>query len=138
MSVSPARSRSAVPGPALAAVVLAAVGALPVLYVAAVIWLLGGMSADGSGRGWALLPLAGAVGQVAGAVQLRRRRSWLLLALGCVPAVAFLGWHVLVLVRAAPLETGPTALLVGVLLFPLIALVLAFTAPVRRWVGSRR
>ncbi|MCU1606898.1 MAG: hypothetical protein JWP46_3363 [Modestobacter sp.] len=112
---------------------LAVVGALPVLYLALVIWALGGLSSDGRDRAWALLPLAAAVAQVWGGVRLLRRRGWRLLAVACVPATAFVGWLVLDSASAGQPPPGGPLL---VLLTPVVALGLAVTPRVRAWVQA--
>jgi hypothetical protein len=135
MSHPDAAPRPAAPAAAVGAAVLAVVGALPVLYLALLIWALGGLSSDGRGRAWALLPLAAAVAQVWGGVRLLRRRGWRLLAVACGPATAFVGWLVLASASAGqPPPVGPLL----VLLTPVVALGLAVTPRVRAWVGQER
>jgi hypothetical protein len=123
------------PPAAVAAAVLAFVGALPVLYLALVIWALGGLSSDGGDRGWALLPLAAALAQVWGGVRLLRGQGWRLLAMACLPATVVVGWLVVDSVSAGqPPPLGPLLLV----LTPVVALGLALTPPVRHWIDARR
>jgi hypothetical protein len=130
--VAPSPASSA-PAPAMLAGVLGIAGALPVLYLGMLVWALGGLSSDGSGRSWALLPLVAAATQLAGGVRLLRRRDWRLLVAGCVPVAVFVAG---VLARSLAVGEIPpvgTLLLAG----PVLALVLALTPRARQWVAGR-
>jgi hypothetical protein len=129
------RRPEAAPPAAVGAAVLAFVGALPVLYIAFVLWALGGLSSDRGDRGWALLPLAAALAQVWGGVRLLRRRGWRFLALGCLPAAVFVG--LLVAQSAALGGRPPPGLVLLLLAGPVLALGLALTPQVRHWVAGR-
>jgi hypothetical protein len=130
------RPATRTPVAVVAAAAFAFVGVLPLLYLALVIWALGGLDADSVGdRAWALVPLAAAVGQVVGGVRLLRRRGWRLLAVSCLPATAFVGW----LAAQAVAGGDPISLVSLVLLLgsPVVALVLVLLPQVRHWAGAR-
>ena len=123
------------PAPAIAVVVLALLGGLVLLWLAVLVWALGGLSSDGSGRAWALLPLAAGVAAVAGGVAVLRRHGWWPLGVAGLLAVAFAG---VLVAQAADLGEGPpvgTVLLV--LAGPVLALGLAVTPRVRSWLAGR-
>lgn len=141
MSVPDVVPHPAAPAPAVVvgAAILAFVGALPMLYLALIIYALAGEgSSDGTGGGnrlWALLPLVAAVAQVWGGVRLLRGRGWRLLAVACLPATAFVGW--LVVQSTAAGEPPPLGLLLMVLISPVVALGLTLTPRVRHWSAGR-
>ncbi len=124
------------PAPALAAAVFAFLGGLALLWLAVVLWGLGGLSSDGSGRAWALLPLAAGVTALAGGVMVLRRRGWWPLAVASLLALAFVG--VLAADSARFGEDLPVGMAVVVLAGPVLALALACTPRVRTWLTGRR
>ena len=124
------------PTPALAAAVLAVLGGLLLLWLALVLWALGGLSSDGSGRAWELLPLAAGGTTLIGAVWVLRRRGWWPLALASLLALAFVG---VLAAEAADLgESPPVGTAVLVLAGPVLALALACTPRARTWLTGRR
>ena len=124
------------PAPALAAAVLAVLGGLLLLWLALVLWALGGLSSDGSGRAWALLPLAAGATTLTGAVWVLRRRGWWPLALASLLALAFVG---VLAAEAADLGESPPVGTAGlVLVGPVLALALACTPRARTWLTGRR
>jgi len=132
----PRHTRPVDPAPraALAAGVLAGLGALVLLYLAFLVLALGGLSADGAERSWALLPLAAGVVTALGCVRLLRRRGWGALGVACLLAAAFVA---LLAAQAADLGEDPPLGLAAVLLAgPVVALALALTPPVRRWLAT--
>jgi peptidoglycan/LPS O-acetylase OafA/YrhL len=130
------RARPVDPAPraVLAAAVLAGIGALVLLALAFLVLALGGLSSDGADRAWALLPLAAGLAAALGSVRLLRRRGWGALAAACLLAAAFV---VLLVAQAADLGEDPPVGLAALLLAgPVLALALALTPPVRRWLAS--
>jgi peptidoglycan/LPS O-acetylase OafA/YrhL len=122
------------PPAAIAAAVLAGLGALVLLCLAFLVLALGGLSSDGADRAWALLPLAAGLAAALGSVRLLRRRGWGALAAACLLAAAFV---VLLVAQAADLGEDPPVGLAALLLAgPVLALALALTPPVRRWLAS--
>jgi peptidoglycan/LPS O-acetylase OafA/YrhL len=118
----------------LAAAVLAGIGTLILLYLAFLVMALGGLSNDGADRAWALLPLAAGVATAVGGVRLLRRRGGGALAVACLLAAAFV---VLLAAQAADYGEGPPVGLALLLLTgPVVALALALTPPVRRWLAT--
>ena len=129
-------SPSRIPGPALAAAIVAALGVLPLVVVAFLVIALGGLDAD-AGRDWVdtglllALPL----------LQLFAL-GWFLLRRGRVPlvvaALASVAAGVLILVTAASvgesLGIGPFVLAVC----PVVAAALAMTPAVGRWLAEAR
>ena len=124
------------PAPALAAAVLAVLGGLLLLWLALLLWALGGLSSDGSGRAWALLPLAAGGATLIGAVWVLRRRGWWPLALANLLALAFVG--VLAAEAAGLGGLPPVGTAVLVLAGPVLALALACTPRARTWLTGRR
>jgi hypothetical protein len=118
----------------MAAGVLAGLGALVLLYLAFLVFALGGLSSDGADRVWALLPLAAGVAAGVGAVRLFRRRGRGGLVVACVLTAAFVG--VLAAQAADVGEDAPVGLALLLLAGPVLALGLALTPPVRRWLES--
>ncbi len=127
---------SRIPGPAIAAAVLAAVGVLPLVIVAFLVVALGGLDAD-AGRDWFTVVLL----LVPPFLQLFAL-GWLLFGRGRVPLVV----SALVVVAVAVLVVG-TASSIGssvgagpfiLALFPVLAAVLAFTPAVGRWLAAAR
>lgn len=112
MSGRPSGGRAAVG----AAVALALLATLPLVWAAVIIYALSGLSPDSEGGAWALLPLTCALALVVGAVQLARRRSWLVLAVAASASAAVVAWS---LVDAAAdgntIAWAMAALLVGLL-----------------------
>jgi peptidoglycan/LPS O-acetylase OafA/YrhL len=127
---------SRIPGPAIAAAVLAAVGVLPLVIVAFLVVALGGLDAD-AGRDWFTVVLL----LVPPFLQLFAL-GWLLFGRGRVPLVV----SALVVVAVAVLVVG-TASSIGssvgagpfiLALFPVLAAVVAFTPAVGRWLAAAR
>jgi peptidoglycan/LPS O-acetylase OafA/YrhL len=127
---------SRIPGPAIAAAVLAAVGVLPLVIVAFFVVALGGLDAD-AGRDWFTVVLL----LVPPFLQLFAL-GWLLFGRGRVPLVV----SALVVVAVAVLVVG-TASSIGssvgagpfiLALFPVLAAVVAFTPAVGRWLAAAR
>ena len=127
---------SRIPGPALAAAVLAAVGVLPLVIVAFLVVALGGLQAD-AGRDWftaGLLVLPPFLQLFA--------LGWLLLRRGRIPLVV----SALVVVAVAVLVIG-TATSIGssvgagpfvLAICPVLAAGLAMTPAVGRWLAEAR
>jgi hypothetical protein len=124
------------PAPAVAAVALAFLGGLALLWLALVVWGLGGLSSDGSGRAWALLPLAAGATSLIGGVWVLRRRGWWPLAVAGLLALAFVG--LLAADSARYGEDLPVGMAVLVLAGPVLALALACTPRVRAWLTGPR
>lgn len=124
------------PAAALAAAALAVLGGLALVWLAVIGWALGGMSADGAGRAWALVPLAAGVAALVGAVWVLRRRGWWPLAVAGLLAVAFAAVLAAEFRRVG--EAPPVSLALVVLAAPLLALALACTPRVRSWSTGRR
>ncbi|SFO54457.1 hypothetical protein SAMN05660359_04247 [Geodermatophilus obscurus] len=131
--MSPSRS---MPGTAIAAAVLAAVGVLPLAIVAFLVVALGGLQAD-AGRDWTLVALlvVPPLLQVFALV-------WFLLRRGRVPlvlaALVTIGVAVLVVVITSsagePAGAGPFVLVVC----PVLAAVVAMSPAVGRWLAASR
>ena len=131
-----ARPVDPAPRAALAAGVLAGIGALVLLAVAFLVLALGGLSSGGADRAWALLPLAAGLAGALGGVRLLRRRGWgaVAVAVACLLTAAFV---VLLVAQARDLGEDPTVGLSLLLLAgPVAALGLALTPPVRRWLAT--
>ena len=120
----------------MAAAVLAVLGGLALLWLAFVLWGLGGPGSDGSGRAWALLPLAAGATALIGGVWVLRRRGWWPLAVAGLLALAFVG--VLAADSARFGEGPPVGMAVLVLAGPVLALALARTPRVRAWLAGPR
>ena len=129
-------SSSSIPGPALAAAVLAAVAVLPLVVVAYFVVALGGLDSD-SGRDWVVV----AVLVVPPLLQLFAL-GWFLLRRGRVPlvlaALAAVGAGALVVVVASSIDqpVGPGPFVLAV--FPVLAAAVAFTPAVGRWLAEAR
>jgi hypothetical protein len=122
-----------VPGPAIAAAVLAVLSAtVPGLLVLVLLALYAG-EAGAQEWLWLLVPAGLAVALVVGAVLLLLGRSWLALV---VPAGAVVALVVAVFVLGDGGRLGPFAVLS--VLVPLAAAVLGALPGVRQWVRDRR
>jgi hypothetical protein len=124
------------PGPALAAAVLGIIGALPPAFVAFMAVALGGLAADTGPDPWTYLLVAAPIVQVGGALWLLSRRGWLLLVLAVLP-VGLLTGAVVWAASEADEPTGGLGWPLLLLVFPVLAAVLAATPRVRRWVAGR-
>ncbi|MGZ4541159.1 MAG: hypothetical protein ACXVX8_00065 [Blastococcus sp.] len=124
------------PLPAVVAGVLGIAGALPLALLVGNAVALGGLW-DNTGVQWWLYPLLVApVAQLWGAIALLRGRSWLVLALSCLPGTVFFIYLVYLLAAdGSGHGLGWYSLALGV---PLLALLLTLLPPVRRWVTGRR
>ncbi|PWW24649.1 hypothetical protein JD79_03838 [Geodermatophilus normandii] len=128
---------SRIPGPALAAAVLAALGVLPLVVVAFLVVALGGLEADSGRRDWVSVVLL----LLPPLLQLFAL-GWFLLRRGRVPlvlaALAAIAAGVLVLATAASVGQsvglGPFVLAVC----PVLAAGLAMTPAVGRWLAEAR
>ncbi len=133
---TPSPTPSRMPGLAIAAAAVGALGVLPLALVAVLAFALGGVSGDtGGGRDWwsfalLLLPLL----QLFGVFWLVARRGRWPLVLGAAASLAFAG---LVLGTAASVgqDVGAGPLLVAVC--PVIAVGLAFSPQVGAWLAGR-
>jgi hypothetical protein len=125
-----------IPRLALAAGTLAIAGALPLALLVGNAVALGGLYGD-TGVDWWLYPLLLApILQLGGAIALLSGRSWRLLALACLPATAFFGYLMYLLVADGPDHgLGWYSFALGA---PLLAVLLVLLPPPRRWVGARR
>ncbi|MGY1650385.1 hypothetical protein [Geodermatophilus sp. SYSU D01119] len=127
---------SRIPGPALAAAIVAALGVLPLVVVAFLVIALGGLEADG-GRNWLetglllLLPL----------LQLFAL-GWFLLRRGRVPlvvaALATVAGGVLIFGISASVGQSVGAGPFVLALCPVVAAALAMTPAVGRWSAEAR
>ncbi len=127
---------SRIPGAAVAAAILAAIGVLPLVITAFLVVALGGLEAD-DGRDWSTVVLL----LVPPFLQLFAL-GWLLFRRGRVPLVL----SALVVVVVAVLVIG-TASSIGssvgagpfiLALFPVLAAVVAYTPAVGRWLAAAR
>ncbi len=127
---------SRIPGPAIAAAVLAAVGVLPLVIVAFLVVALGGLDAD-AGRDWFTVVLL----LVPPFLQLFAL-GWLLFGRGRVPlvvsALVVVAVAVLVVGTASSIGSSVGAGPVKLALFPVLAAVVAFTPAVGRWLAAAR
>jgi hypothetical protein len=133
----PRHARPVEPAPppvAIAASVVAIIGGLVLLYLAFLVLALGGLSNDGADRAWAVLPLAAGLAAAVGGLRLLRRRGWRLLGVAALLAAAFV---VVLVAQSADLgEDPPVGMALLLLAGPVVALALALTPPVRRWLRS--
>ncbi|MCW2696312.1 MAG: hypothetical protein JWR62_1397 [Modestobacter sp.] len=133
----PRHARPVDPAPppaAIACAVVALVGGLVLVYLAFLVVALGGLSNDGADRVWGVLPLAAGLAAAVGGLRVLRRRGWWLLGLATLLAAAFVA--VLVARSAGLEETPPVGMALLLLAGPVVALALALTLPVRRWLSS--
>ena len=127
---------SRIPGPAVAAAILAAIGVLPLVIVAFFVVALGGLDAD-TGRDWFTVVLI----LVPPFLQLFAL-GWLLFRRGRVPlvlsALVVIAVAVLVIGTASSIgsSVGPGPFVLA--LFPVLAAVVAFTPAVGRWLAEAR
>jgi hypothetical protein len=132
----PARPVDPAPPAAIAAAVIALIGALVLLFLAFLVLALGGLDSDGAGRLWALLPLAAGGAAAVGGLRLLRRRGWRLLAAATGLAAVFAA---VLVARSADLgEEVPVGMVLLLLAGPVVALALALTPAVRRWLAAAR
>jgi hypothetical protein len=125
-----------IPGAALAAAVLSAVGVLPLAGVAMLVVVLGGLEADDGHRDWwALLLVVPALVQLVATVVLVLRRGRWPLVLGAVLALAA---AVLIVRTAASVDQAVGAGPFILVLFPVLAAGIAYSPPVSRWLAGRR
>jgi hypothetical protein len=123
---APVHADDPLPATAVAAGVLGLVGVAPLGLLA---WVVSALS-EQVGPGL-VLALALPAAQLAGAVLLLCRRSWLPLVLACLP-----GSVVLLVLLAAALD-GPVARVAYLLVACPLAAALAASPAVRRWVAAR-
>ena len=127
---------SRIPGPAIAAAILAAIGVLPLVIVAFLVVALGGLEAD-TGRDWGTVLLL----LLPPFLQLFAL-GWLLLRRGRVPlvlsALVVVVVGVLVVGTASSIgeSVGPGPFVLAV--FPVLAAAVAFTPAVGRWLAEAR
>lgn len=124
------------PVTARAAAVLGLASLVPLaLFVVAAV-ALGGLRSDAGPEWWLYPLLAAPLVQLWGAVDLVAGRSWQLLAAGCLPGSALLGWLV------AETLAGGEVLGLGWWVLALVGspltLLLTLFPSVRRWVADRR
>jgi hypothetical protein len=120
----------------VAAGTFAIAGALPLALLVGNAVALGGLFGD-TGVDWWLYPLLVApILQLGAAIALLTGRSWRLLALACLPATAFFGYLMYLLVAEGPGHgLGWSSFALGA---PVLALLLALLPSPRRWVGARQ
>jgi len=127
---------SRIPGPALAAAVLAALGVLPLVVVAFLVVALGGLEAD-AGRDWVSVVLL----LLPPLLQLFAL-GWFLFRRGRVPlvlaALAAIAVGVLVLVTSASVGQSVGAGPFVLAICPVLAAGLAMTPAVGRWLAEAR
>jgi hypothetical protein len=131
----PAHPVEPAPPAAIAAAVIALIGALVLLCLAFLALALGGLTSDGAGRAWALLPLAAGVAAGVGGLRLLRRRAGWGLLVGATVLAAVFG-AVLAAQSADLGEEAPVGMLLLLLAGPLVALGLSLTPAVRTWLAA--
>lgn len=125
-----------IPRLAVAAGTFAIAGALPLALLVGSAVALGGLEGT-KGVEWWLYPLLVApILLMGGAIALLSGRSWRLLALACLPAIAFFGYLMAQLAVDGPEHgLGWYSFALGA---PLVALILVLLPSPRRWVAARR
>jgi hypothetical protein len=122
------------PRTALVAGALGIAGTLPLAFLVGTAVALGGLWGD-TGAEWWLYPLLAApLLQLWGSIELLIGRIWWLLVVSCLPGTALLGY----LVHGQLVHGQGLGWYTPALGAPVLALLLAGSPGVRRWVASRR